>query len=185
MGSPLTGCGRASQAGRGSNRAFRTPALEKLPVAAPEVPAYELNNPGSGLGGGIDKSLLAIGEPRRIRDKAHRKFISSQACLVCGRQPSDAHHLRSAQPRALSRKVSDEFTVPLCRIHHREVHHGGDEAAFAPTAALRRGEGRPRTSATMPGSVGCRTPEPRSVNGAASRDVGPKIRGAAARWPPK
>ncbi len=50
--------------------------------------------------------------------------------VVCGRQPSDAHHLRSAQPRALSRKVSDEFTVPLCRIHHREVHRGGDEAAW-------------------------------------------------------
>jgi hypothetical protein len=74
--------------------------------------------------------VLAISEPRRIRDKAHRKFVSAQACLVCGRQPSDAHHLRSAQPRALSRKVSDEFTVPLCRIHHREVHRGGDEAAW-------------------------------------------------------
>ena len=85
---------------------------------------------GSGVGRGIDKSVLAIGEPRRIRDKAHRKFVSSQACLVCGRQPSDPHHLRSAQPRALSRKVSDEFTVPLCRTHHREVHRGSDEAAW-------------------------------------------------------
>jgi len=25
--------------------------------------------------------------------------------------------------------VSDEFTVPLCRGHHREVHRCGDEAA--------------------------------------------------------
>jgi hypothetical protein len=88
------------------------------------------NHPGSSVGGGIDKSLLAIGEPRRIRDKAHRKFVSAQACLVCGRQPSDPHHLRSAQPRALSRKVSDEFTVPLCRIHHREVHRVGNEGAW-------------------------------------------------------
>jgi hypothetical protein len=82
------------------------------------------------VGGGIDKSVLAIGEPRRIRDKAHRTFVSAQACLVCGRQPSDPHHLRAAQPRALSRKVSDEFTVPLCRIHHREVHRVSDEAAW-------------------------------------------------------
>jgi hypothetical protein len=51
-------------------------------------------------------------------------------CLVCGRQPADAHHLRFAQSRALGRKVSDEFTVPLCRGHHREVHHCGDEAAW-------------------------------------------------------
>jgi hypothetical protein len=37
-------------------------------------------------------------------------------------QPSDPHHLRFAQPRALGLKVSDEFTVPLCRDHHRQVH---------------------------------------------------------------
>jgi hypothetical protein len=87
-------------------------------------------HPVNRIGTGIDKSVLAIGEPRRIRDKDHRNFVSAQACLICGRQPSDAHHLRSAQPRALSRKVSDEFTVPLCRIHHREVHRGSDEAAW-------------------------------------------------------
>jgi hypothetical protein len=48
-----------------------------------------------------------------------------------------------AQSRALGRKVSDEFTVPLCRGHHREVHRCGDEAAWwnktgvDPTAAAR------------------------------------------------
>jgi ERF superfamily len=100
-------------------------------VENPRHDAGELNDhSGNGTGGGIDKSVLAIREPRRLRDKEHRKFVSAQACLVCGRQPSDPHHLRSAQPRALGRKVSDEFTVPLCRIHHREVHRGGDEAAW-------------------------------------------------------
>jgi hypothetical protein len=96
----------------------------------PRKDSGEFDNPVSTVGGGIDKSVLEIGEPRRYRDKAHRKFVSSQACLVCGRQPSDPHHLRCVQPRALSRKVSDEFTVPLCRIHHREVHRVGDEAAW-------------------------------------------------------
>ena len=47
-----------------------------------------------------------------------------------GRRPSDAHHLRFAQSPALGRKVSDEFTVPLCRGHHRELHCCGDEAAW-------------------------------------------------------
>ena len=56
--------------------------------------------------------------------------MAKQPCLVCGRRPSDAHHLRFAQHRALGRKVSDEFTVPLCRGHHREVHGCGDEAAW-------------------------------------------------------
>jgi hypothetical protein len=66
----------------------------------------------------------------RLRDSDHRKFVSSQPCLVCGRTPADAHHLRFAQPRALGRKVSDEFTVPVCRVHHRELHRHGNEAAW-------------------------------------------------------
>ena len=66
----------------------------------------------------------------RLRDKDHRKFVASQPCLVCGRSPADPHHLRFAQPRALGRKVSDEFTVPVCRVHHRELHRHGDEAAW-------------------------------------------------------
>jgi hypothetical protein len=78
----------------------------------------------------IDKSVLALPEPRRIRNRDHVKYVAKQACLVCGRRPSDAHHLRFAQSRALGRKVSDEFTVPLCRGHHREVHRCGDEAGW-------------------------------------------------------
>ena len=78
----------------------------------------------------IDKSVLAIAEPKRLRDKAHLRFVASQTCLVCGRQPSDPHHLRFAQRRALGLKVSDEFTVPLCRTHHREIQRYGDETAW-------------------------------------------------------
>jgi hypothetical protein len=40
------------------------------------------------------------------------------------------HHLRFVQPYALGRRVSDEFTVPLCRVHHRDLHRHGDEAAW-------------------------------------------------------
>jgi Rad52/22 family double-strand break repair protein len=78
----------------------------------------------------IDKSVLTIAEPKRLRDKYHMRFVASQSCLICGRQPSDPHHVRFAQPRALGLKVSDEFTVPLCRTHHREIHCYGDEAAW-------------------------------------------------------
>jgi hypothetical protein len=66
----------------------------------------------------------------RLRDKEHCKFVTAQPCLVCGRMPSEAHHLRFAQPRALSRKVSDEYTVPVCRLHHRDLHGYGDEASW-------------------------------------------------------
>jgi DNA recombination protein Rad52 len=78
----------------------------------------------------IDKSVLTLAEPKRRRDKSHLRFVASQPCLVCGRQPSDPHHLRFAQPRALGVKVSDEFTVPLCRSHHRQLHQTGDESAW-------------------------------------------------------
>src|SRR5712664_400733 len=78
----------------------------------------------------IEKSELTISEPRRHRDKGHLKFVATQPCLVCGRRPADAHHLRFTQPRAMGRKVSDEFTVPLCRTHHRDNHRFGDEAAW-------------------------------------------------------
>jgi ERF superfamily len=78
----------------------------------------------------IDKSVLSLPAPRRIRDRDHVRSVARQPCLVCGRRPADAHHLRFAQSRTLGRKVSDEFTVPLCRGHHREIHRCGDEAAW-------------------------------------------------------
>jgi hypothetical protein len=75
-------------------------------------------------------AVRALGKTVRLRDKDHRKFVLRQACLVCGRVPSDPHHLTFTQPRALGRRVSDEFIVPVCRIHHRELHRSGDEAAW-------------------------------------------------------
>jgi hypothetical protein len=78
----------------------------------------------------IETSSLTHPEPRRVRDREHVKFVAGHPCLICGRHPADPHHLRFAQSRALGRKVSDEFTVPLCRGHHREVHRCGDEAAW-------------------------------------------------------
>jgi hypothetical protein len=77
--------------------------------------------------GVIDKSVLAIARPKRLRDPAHRRFVASLPCLICGRTPSQAHHLRFAQPRAMGSKVSDEWTVPLCGIHHRALHDDGAE----------------------------------------------------------
>jgi hypothetical protein len=104
-----------------------TPSALKSPAGKPsEKPAAN----------GIDKSALALSEPRRIRDKQHVRFVAKQPCLICGRQPADAHHLRFAQIQALGRKVSDEFTVPLCRGHHREVHRCGEEGAWWKNAGI-------------------------------------------------
>jgi hypothetical protein len=69
-------------------------------------------------------------KPVRKRSKAHLLFVGAQPCIICQRVPCDAHHLKFAQPKALGRKVSDEFTVPLCRDHHHELHRYGNEAAW-------------------------------------------------------
>jgi hypothetical protein len=84
----------------------------------------------------VDKSVLAFAAPRRYRNREHLRSAAKQPCLICGRKPSDPHHLRSLQPRALGRKASDEFAVPLCRVHHRAVHRAGDERAWWQAAGI-------------------------------------------------
>ena len=96
----------------------QVPSPSELTAEAPALPATQLPD---------FEHYAVTPRPRRLRDKLHREFVAAQPCLVCGRQPSDAHHLRFTQPRALGRKVSDEFTVPLCRMHHREIHRSVKE----------------------------------------------------------
>jgi ERF superfamily len=85
----------------------------------------------AGQAKGIDKSMLSVAAPpRRYRNREHLRYVAQQACLICGRKQSDPHHLRYLQPRALGRKASDEFAVPLCRSHHRAVHRASDEQAW-------------------------------------------------------
>ena len=112
---------------------------EAAPAVEPVEPGTETDAPEpkrKPRGKSVDKSVLSHPEPRRIRDRDHVRFVAQQACLICGRKPSDPHHLRFAQSRALGRKASDEFTVPLCRGHHRELHRHGDEAKWWNKAAV-------------------------------------------------
>src|SRR5215831_3429367 len=98
-------------------------------IAAPQVIATtESADPGQAKG--IDKSILTVAAPRRYRNREHLRYVAQQECLICGRKQSDPHHLRYLQPRALGRKASDEFAVPLCRSHHRAVHRASDEQAW-------------------------------------------------------
>jgi Protein of unknown function (DUF968) len=95
-------------------RAGDPQALEKTNVARSDDPVARRM---------IDKSTLAISEPKRIRSKEHLRYVASQPCVICGRSPSHAHHVRYAQRRGLGIKVSDEFTVPLCATHHGQLHN--------------------------------------------------------------
>jgi hypothetical protein len=149
------------------------PAIGPIPHAVAN--SSDVARYSGGDGDGINKGILPIGEPRRFRNKTHLKFVAAQACLVCGRQPSDPHHLGFAQPRALGRKVSDEFAVPLCRTHHREVHRCGNEAEWwnkfgidpLIVAAALWTQTRPVRARTLPANHNWST-DPRT-NGSASR----------------
>jgi hypothetical protein len=110
--------------------------------AAPKSDAVDVHELGAKEHGnldrrnGIDKSALVIATPRRYRNREHLRYVAQQACLVCGRKQCDPHHLRYMQPRALGRKVSDEFAVPLCRSHHRAVHRAVDEQSWWTAAGI-------------------------------------------------
>jgi len=107
------------------------PIIKALATSVEGAQGTDKGNTGNQLQPkGIDKSVLAVSAPRRYRNKEHLRYVTLQPCLLCARKPSDAHHLRFVQPRALGRKTSDEFAVPLCRIHHREAHRAGDERAW-------------------------------------------------------
>jgi len=113
------------------------PIIEALPASVEGSQDIDTGNTANQLQSkGIDKSVLAVSAPRRYRNKEHLRYVTLQPCLLCARKPSDAHHLRFVQPRALGRKTSDEFAVPLCRIHHRAAHRAGDERAWWKAAGV-------------------------------------------------
>jgi ERF superfamily len=132
--------------------AFEHRLSEIAPSATAEAADDAASSPASGLAGaqatpakgngdpdrpdGIEKSVLVTAKLRRYRNPEHLRYVAQQACLICGRKQSDPHHLRYLQPRALGRKASDEFAVPLCRSHHRAVHRAGDERAWWKAAGI-------------------------------------------------
>ena len=89
----------------------------------------------------IDKAVLALPEVRRVRDRDHVRFVAQQPCLICGRQPGDAHHLRFSQSRALGRKVmtSSPFRSAAAIIARSTV-----------TAMRRRGGAEPESTQPRP-----------------------------------
>jgi len=113
------------------------PIIEALPASVEGSQGVDAGSTANQLQPkGIDKSVLAVSTPRRYRNKEHLRYVTLQPCLVCARKRSDAHHLRFVQPRALGCKTSDEFAVPLCRIHHRAAHRAGDERAWWKAAGI-------------------------------------------------
>jgi DNA recombination protein Rad52 len=115
------------QSDRGQHYAEILDGLYRHRLDALQATAPRLQGAGEGSRDAMTTASMALSGPRRIRDRDHLRVVATQPCLVCGRQPSHAHHVRHAQPRALARKVSDEWVVPLCAVHHRALHDAGNE----------------------------------------------------------
>ena len=87
------------------------------------------------------------------------------------------------QPRALGRKASDEFSVPLCRVHHRAAHRAGDERAWWKAAGIdpikiaRRlwKETRVHEGRVPPDAITQTPPSGLAVSSQASGSTGPDI----------
>ena len=119
------------------------------------------------------RSAVAL-KPARLRDQGHLRFVAGEPCLVCGRSPADPHHLRYLQLRALGRKVSDEFAVPLCRGHHHELHRTGDERQWwrernldpesVALALWRRSHGDPSSESPQEPTAAAPSAEPISID---------------------
>src|SRR5262249_11867743 len=64
-----------------------TPSNDDPPV--PQIAAPQTESTDAGQAKGIDKSILTVAAPRRYRSREHLRYVAQQACLVCGRKPSD------------------------------------------------------------------------------------------------
>lgn len=75
------------------------------------------------------RESMGIREPSIDRSASHLKWIRSFTCVAfeSGRceGPVHAHHIRSAATAGIGIKPSDFNVVPLCMIHHAEIHYEG------------------------------------------------------------
>ena len=64
----------------------------------------------------------------RVRCPAHLKWVRSHRCCVpgCLDGPIEAAHVRSSGDGGVSVKPGDQWTISLCRFHHREQHQRGE-----------------------------------------------------------
>ena len=82
-------------------------------------------------------TTLRTKQPRQ-HDDAHRKFIASLPCIICGDDTStEAAHIRFAdatvdkRATGMGEKADDAFTLPLCGECHRNQHGMGERGFWA------------------------------------------------------
>ena len=82
------------------------------------------NEEAQGVIEGIRQSVAGLliwsqGLPATPRSDEYLEFVRSHPCAVC-KKPADSHHAFGR--RGIGVKSSDYTCVPLCRVHHIELH---------------------------------------------------------------
>lgn len=68
----------------------------------------------------------------RVKAPGHLARVAQLGCLVCNRRGCQCHHLLRPWDgtRGTGRRAGDHNAIPLCPMHHRQLHKRGDEDAF-------------------------------------------------------
>ena len=67
-------------------------------------------------------SLMLKPKLKRWESTKYLQWVKSQPCCVCGATADDAHHIIGYGQGGIGTKAHDLFTIPLCRVHHSELH---------------------------------------------------------------
>ena len=76
------------------------------------------------------KARSGIRPPAQLRSGKHLAWIRTQRCAVQSKDcngPIQAAHVRVGTDAGLSAKPSDNWTVPLCHLHHVKQHAFGEQ----------------------------------------------------------
>lgn len=67
-------------------------------------------------------SLMKIPKLKRWESPQYLHWVKSRPCCACGKQADDPHHLINLGNAGIGTKAHDIETIPLCRIHHNQLH---------------------------------------------------------------
>lgn len=74
------------------------------------------------------ESFMLRPKRRRWENETYTGWVKQQPCMCCNKQADDPHHLIGYGMGGMGTKAHDIFVIPLCRVHHDELH--ADQAAF-------------------------------------------------------
>lgn len=83
-------------------------------------------------------AFMARPKLKRFENRKWLQFVKSQPCVCCGARADDPHHVIGHGGGKMGGKEHDLFTIPLCRVHHNELHRdvGGFEQHYGSQLAL-------------------------------------------------